>query len=320
MKNYLPLVSVCMPAYNAEKYISQALDSVLEQSYPNIEIVVVNDGSKDRTANVLQSYIEKGVHVIHQENRGQCAAANTAFRHSTGDYIKFFDADDILSNDFIANQVERLKGKNDEVASASWGRFLQDDINTFSRQQETVYKDMLPMDWLVASMENGPNMMQCGLWLIPRKVLAVSGLWDERLSLINDFDFFIRVILAGKKVLFTENAILYYRSGLEQSLSGQKSKKALESAYLSTKLGVETILQYEDSPRTRRICADAFQGWKYQFYPFDLGLYQNAEEYIKKLGGSAFRFPAGGATKIVSDIIGWKSTKRLKLYFNRRVR
>ena len=311
--NY-PLVSVCIPAYNAGKYIALALDSLLAQSYSNIEVIVVNDGSKDRTGEILDEYRKSGVRVIHQENRGQCAAANLAFKHSSGEYIKFFDADDLLSKDFIANQLEVIIGHEGEIASAAWGRFVGDDLSTFSMQLEEVYQDMLPMDWLVKSMEKGPNMMQCALWLIPRKVLSISGLWDERLSLINDFDFFIRVILASKKVRFTENAILYYRSGLEQSLSGQKSRKALESAFLSVQSGVETILRHENTQRTRRICADAFQVWKYQFYPTQLDLYRQAEDYTKKLGGSSFPFPSGGTTRILTNLIGWKKTKQLKLY------
>ncbi|RYZ30319.1 MAG: glycosyltransferase family 2 protein [Chitinophagaceae bacterium] len=315
--NY-PLVSVCMPAYNAEKYIEEALNSLLDQSYPNLEIVIVNDGSTDGTGEILNQYERKGVRVIHQENRGQCTAANTAFQHSAGEYIKFFDADDLLSKDFISDQVKKLNGSKDGIASASWGRFYGNDLTSFQLQEEDVYQDLPPMDWLVTSLEKGPNMMQCGLWLIPRNVLELSGLWDERLSLINDFDFFIRVILASQQVLFTENAILYYRSGLEQSLSGQKSRKALESAFLSTQLGVETILRYEDSARTRRICADAFQEWKYQFYPSQMDLYEKAENYVRKLGGSRYAFPAGGTTKLVSRLLGWKKTKKLKSFLGKR--
>lgn len=262
-----PLVSVCMPAYNAERYIGAALDSILNQSYSNIEIVVVDDGSKDGTPTILSAYKSKGVKVISQENQGQCAAANTAFSLSNGEYIKFFDADDLLSPTFIEKQVERLSGNDCTVAYASWGRFKGDDLSTFQLQKEEVYRDMHPMEWLVTSLDKGPNMMQCGLWLIPRNVLQKSGLWDERLSLINDFDFFIRVLLSSEKILFANDSILYYRSGIENSLSGEKSRKAMESAYLSTKLGVETILSHENSPRTRRVCADMFQLWKYEFYP-----------------------------------------------------
>lgn len=312
-----PLVSVCMPAYNAEKYIAAALDSILAQSYPRIELVVVNDGSKDSTGSILDSYREKGVKVIHQENRGQCAAANAAFRHSTGDYIKFFDADDLLSPNFIANQVNRLDGSVDAIASASWGRFQNDDLSSFHLEQEPVYQDMLPVDWMVAAFSEGHAMMQCALWLVPRKVLSKSGLWDERLSLINDFDFFARVILSSEKVLFTEDAVLYYRSGIESSLSGQKSKKAMQSAFLSVRKGTDAILGVEDSSRTRRLCANIYQSWAYQFYPRHKELFQSAQNEIDALGGSDFPFPAGGKSKLLARVLGWKKTQQLKSLFTR---
>lgn len=307
-----PLVSVCIPAYNAEKHLSTALDSILGQSYPKIEIIVVNDGSTDGTADVLESYRSKGVISINQDNKGQCAAANAAYLNSSGDYIKFFDADDLLSPDFIANQVKRIDGRKDMVASASWGRFQNDNLNSFKLNPESVWRDMKPVDWIVESLWNGPNMMQCALWLIPREILNQSGIWNERLSLINDFDFIIRVLLNSQKILFTENAVLYYRSGVGSSLSGQKSRKAYESAYLSTELGVQSLLAYENSERTRKICADSFQLWKYQFYPQEMDLYLKSKKWIKKLGGSQYPFPCGGVTKKLLKILGWKLIKRLK--------
>ena len=147
-----PLVSVCIPAYNAEKYVTEALESVLRQTYPHIEIIVVNDGSTDQTAVVLEKFQKKGVKVIHQNNRGQCAAANRAYQESRGQLIKFFDADDILSDKFIELQVERLKEYPDHLASAEWGRFYDDDINTYQLNPENVWLDMNPMDWLMTSM------------------------------------------------------------------------------------------------------------------------------------------------------------------------
>jgi glycosyltransferase involved in cell wall biosynthesis len=305
------LVSVCIPAYNAEKYIAECIESVLGQSYPNIEIVAVNDGSSDRTADVLRLYESKGVKVFHQRNQGQCAAANAAYKACSGGLIKFMDADDLLSKDFIKHQVKRLEDRTDAIASAGWGRFYNDDLSTFHLNPESVWRDMKPVDWLVESMWNGPNMMQCALWLVPRAILNRAGLWDERLSLINDFDFFIRVLLAADEVLFTHETVLYYRSGSQSSLSGQKSKKAYQSAYLSTQLGVETILAFENTVRTRKICSDSFQLWKYQFYPEHKDLYLQCEQYIRKLGGSQFPFPGGIKTKKLSKLLGWKLTKRL---------
>src|SRR5579872_6727239 len=92
-----PLVSICIPAYNAARYIDATLGSMLNQTYKNIEIIIVNDGSTDETPRVLAKYAGRdNIHVLHTENRGQCAAANRAYRQAKGEYIKFFDADDLM--------------------------------------------------------------------------------------------------------------------------------------------------------------------------------------------------------------------------------
>src|ERR1700760_4208701 len=97
-----PLVSICMPVYNASKYLDETLASVFAQTYGNIEVIIVNDGSKDNSAEVLQKNADRdNVRIIHTENRGQSAAANTAYYNSTGEYIKFFDADDIMNPEHI---------------------------------------------------------------------------------------------------------------------------------------------------------------------------------------------------------------------------
>src|ERR1044071_8840378 len=93
-----PLVSICMPAYNAAKYIDATLESILNQTYENIEIIVVNDGSTDGTKEILTKYSHRdNIRILHTENRGQCVAANKAYEQASGEYIKFFDADDIMS-------------------------------------------------------------------------------------------------------------------------------------------------------------------------------------------------------------------------------
>ena len=126
-----PLVSVCMPAYNAEKYIAKAIESILNQTYPNIELIICNDGSTDGTKNILEEYKEqKNITIIHTANAGQCTAANNAFKNSTGKYIKFFDADDKLSLDHIALQVEKLNNTTNCIAAGTISRFFNDDLST----------------------------------------------------------------------------------------------------------------------------------------------------------------------------------------------
>ncbi|MDB5014374.1 MAG: glycosyl transferase family 2, partial [Daejeonella sp.] len=169
-----------------------------------------------------------------------------------------------------------------------------------------------PIDWLIESLSCGQNMMQCGLWLIPRTLLKKSGLWNEKFSLINDFDFLVRVILSAEQILFTKGAILYYRSGLNDSLSKQTSYESMKSALLSIEAGIETMLSHENSSRVSKVAADTMQLWMYNFFPNHLDLYEKAKKRIFELGGSNFDFPSGGKTRILVTLIGWKMTKRIK--------
>jgi glycosyltransferase involved in cell wall biosynthesis len=306
-----PLISVLMPAYNAEKYIEEAIESVFAQTYTNFELIIVNDGSSDATAKILEQYSDRAT-IITQENKGQCAACNRAFKESSGDFIKFFDADDILSPDMLEKQAAVLQRNNECVALSAWARFYNDAPDTAVLQDLACFRDSEPLEWLIASFENGLNMMQCALWLIPRSVLLRAGLWDERLSLINDFDFIIRVLLASRGVRFVEGPCMYYRSGLDQSLSGSYSRQACESAFLSTELGVSTIITAENSARTRRIAALCFQSWAYVFYPAYPDLTEAAEQKVEAYGGSDYQLAGGSVFRCLSKLLGWKCAKRIR--------
>ena len=106
----LPLVSVIVPAYNAEAFISQALDSVLAQTYTNIEVLVVDDGSDDRTAEIVKSFAQRDERVIllQQSNKGVAAARNLAIQKSSGEYIAPIDADDIWYPQKLEKQVQSM--------------------------------------------------------------------------------------------------------------------------------------------------------------------------------------------------------------------
>lgn len=310
----LPLVSILIPAYNAEHYIAKAIDSALAQTYPNIEIIVINDGSTDNTLSEAKKFEHRGVKVLSQQNRGQCAAANLAFKESKGSFIKFFDADDILASTIIELQVNRLINNEDYIASCEWARFYNNDINTAKFIPETVWKDMAPVDWLTEAWREANCMLQCAIWLIPRSILIRSGLWDERLSLINDFEFFTRVILHSKGIKFTKDAKLYYRSGLTNSLSGQRSRKAMESAFLSSILATNHLLSVENSYQTRQVCATIFQNFIYVTYPLNRDLIEKAEKRRDELGGSNLQMGGGKIFKILSTLFNWKIARNIQIF------
>lgn len=112
-----PLVTVIVPAYNAARYIEETLESIIQQTYQAIEIIVVDDGSSDNTGDIIKSY-NSGVHYLYQENSGSCASPrNNGLSHAKGQFVTFFDADDIMIPDKIERQVKDLQLHPDATMS-----------------------------------------------------------------------------------------------------------------------------------------------------------------------------------------------------------
>lgn len=306
-------VSVLIPCHNAGPYVAAALDSVLAQTWPQVEIIVVNDGSTDASAAVLDRYAGLGVKVVQQDNRGQCAAANRAWQEATGDYVKFMDADDLINPEFIERQMVKLAARTDAVASAEWGRFYGDDLTTFRLNPQSVWRDMPATDWLVEAWHDARPMMQCALWLIPRPVLERAGGWDETLSLINDFEFFTRVLCNAKDVLFTPGATLMYRSGLPGSLSGQKSRRAIESACHSLLKGTTHLLARRADPEAKRACANLLQDFIHTYYPQQADLRNAMATRVAELGGSDIAPDGPPRYQMLRRLIGWKLARKVQL-------
>ncbi|MDQ0967615.1 GT2 family glycosyltransferase [Flavobacterium sp. W4I14] len=309
------LVSIIMPVYNAERYVSLAIESILAQTYYNWELIIVDDGSTDKSFEIAQSYQNDRIKIYKTENHGQCAANNYGYSKANGSYFKFFDADDLLSPKLIQAQMTILNSSKTKISSCGWGRFYNDDLSTFKLSEEECWKTMLPIDWICSSWKNGEPMMQCALWLIPKKVIEKSGLWNEKLTLINDFEFFTRVILASEAVVFAEDALLKYRSGLKNSLSGRASNEAVSSAVLSAQLAIQTLLAKENNNLTREVAANCLMNLVYQYgvdFPILLKL---IVQQIDQLGGSTLKYRGGKFTNLLTALFGWKFARRLQLLF-----
>src|SRR5580693_4626697 len=120
-----PLVSILIPAYNSAEWIAETIHSAIGQTWPHKEIIVVDDGSTDRTAEVARRFASKAVSVISTSNQGLSGAVNTAYRKCQGDYIQELDSDDILAPDKIEKQLLALKeGDSKQILlSSPWAYF-----------------------------------------------------------------------------------------------------------------------------------------------------------------------------------------------------
>lgn len=307
-----------MTSHNAEGYVAEALDSALAQTWTNREIVIVDDGSTDETRAIIDWYAEEHdeVTALHQENQGHSAGMNRAYAESKGELIKFFDSDDLISQDMVERQVNRLDGSRAHVASAEWARFYEEPSNaTF--EPEIVWRDMDPADWLVAACGNARPMMQCAIFLIPRAILDQVWGWDESLSLINDFEFFTRLLLKSEGIRFTPGARVFYRSGLENNLSGRQDPEAIESERRSLILGTQHLLDYEDTPGTRRVAANTLQNFIHRRYPYYPELRAKIKERVEALGGSDLAPSGPPGFEVLRPIVGWKLARRVEKFAER---
>ena len=145
-----PLVSILIPAYNAEPWIADTIQSALRQSWPRREIIVVDDGSKDKTFAVAQQFAGPEVTVVTQKNAGASAARNRAFSLCKGDYIQWLDADDLLAADKISRQMEAVEKISDPRAlfSSEWGRFMYRPRRA-QFEFTPLCADQPPVEWLL---------------------------------------------------------------------------------------------------------------------------------------------------------------------------
>ncbi len=306
-----PLVSIIIPVYNGAQWIGETLASALSQTYSNIEIIVVNDGSTDNTADVVCRYAQANLQLVEQPNRGQSAALNHGLSLAKGDYIQYLDGDDLLAPDKIERQLAFLQRQPPgTVSCCEWTRFYQDASQSQFIPQP-LWQDFAPVDWLLCAWDNH-LMMHGATWLIPKAVVNKAGEWDERLTLINDFEYFSRVVLASQQVRFCWGAKTYYRSGLPNSVSGLKSDTAWQSAFCSLNRGTQNLLAEEDSPRTRRVCANVFQRYVYEVYPAVPNLRQRAQQRVYQLGGATERPIGGPLFSLLRTVLGWRLAKVTK--------
>ena len=305
-----PLVSILIPGYNAEAWLAATLESAIAQTWPNKEIIVVDDGSKDNTLAVATRFESPIVKVITQENKGASAARNRALQVAQGHFIQYLDADDLLAPDKIERQLQLLKDSSDWIAAAEWSRFYKSPSEALFTSQP-LWTDCSPVEWLVCAWE-GNWMMHPAAWLLPRQIVEKAGSWNETLSLNDDGEYFCRVVLASVGVKFCHGAKSFYRSGISNSLSGSQSRYALESAFNSLELCANYLLSKENSPRTRHVCATVFQRFIYGVYPEVPDLQKKAEAKVQQLGGSDVLPYGGPMFQILSYTVGWKQAKRIQ--------
>jgi GT2 family glycosyltransferase len=204
-----PLVSVIIPAYNSAEFMGETLDSVFAQTYTPVEVIVINDGSRDtpELEQVLQRYATKNLRYLNQENQGAGAARNAGLRAATGDLIAFLDADDTWEPEFLEKLMALLKRTESDLVFSDARLFGDPKLDGLTFMQ--------------VEPSNGPvtpeNLLSVAVCVLTSTVLARkkpildAGLFDVSIRRGQDFDLWLKLAKAGARMDYTREVLAAHR-------------------------------------------------------------------------------------------------------------
>lgn len=217
-----PLVSVVMPAYNAAAYLAEAIQSVLRQSLADLELIVIDDGSTDGTADLMASLADDRLVVIrHETNQGVVAARNTAIDRARGRYIALLDADDIAAPDRLAKQVAMLEGGRAEVcvaAHVSWNPATGRKKTSHQHQRDADIKALLSV-----------YCPLCNSTVMATADVLKTHRYDDKFRYAEDYELWTRLAAAGYRFMACSEPLVTYRVHAAQI--SQQHGEALRSGF-----------------------------------------------------------------------------------------
>jgi len=311
------LVSILIPAYNAEKWIMDTIKSAVNQTYKNTEIILIDDGSTDNTLEICKRFASKSVNVISQRNMGAAKTRNKALNLSQGTYIQWLDADDILAPDKIERQIKSAEPGNFSkvLLSSAFGTFYY-RINNAKFNNNSLWEDLLPKEWIIRKF-NENIWMNPAVFLVSRKISETAGNWDERLSLDDDGEYFCRIISNSEIVKFIEDARMFYRRANLSGISKSTSEEACRSLLISLKSCFNCLLSLEDSQRTRKACLRYLQTWYSYFYQNNYELEKQLLKIADDMGGKLSSPEIPRKYSLIGKFFGWQRTKMFMFYARR---
>ncbi len=304
------LVSIIIPCYNASRWIAEAIDSCLWQTYSNIEIIIIDDGSRDNSLEIIKSYAKKNKNIIWQSipHRSGNHARNVGLSICKGEYIQFLDADDYILPEKIKRQVDFLESTGADIVYGDWrhqyhhpnGTYTLGDIK-ITQKQTDILESLLSTWWVaVAAL------------LYRRKAVEKSGGWDETLSAAQDRDFFISVVMRGAKVVYQPGCYsIYRRYGNVTVSTASKPRWIMAHCIVLEKVERKLAQNKQLSSNYQRALAAGY---------FDMARYALLEDYslyLKLLDAALKRCPdfqgnsKNGIYHRLQAIIGFRGTEQI---------
>lgn len=318
-----PLISVIIPLYNSEKYIIEAIDSVLNQTYGNIEIIVVNDGSTDQSGFLVQEIDNPKITLINISNGGASKARNIGIQNANGTYIQFLDADDLLSPNKIEEQVKILESKN-KIDLCFCKSIVFTDTSNLETNQE-VNTEVFDFDFIsgiellkkLLGINNKVSMILISAYLVKKEIIDVVGKWDETITLDDDGEFFSRVLNYSKTVAFDKKGINYYRKfHTKNTLSQQTGQKYMASEINSVLNKLATIKKNVSTVEFNKIKQIQFSLLKYKYFKeFHKIDFMDIDSELILVGGFEIKMLPTKKGRFVMKILGFQWYFFLLKYF-----
>lgn len=222
------LISVVLPIYNVEKYLKECIESVIAQTYSYIEIILVDDGSKDSSAQICDSYKEKDkrIRVIHKSNGGLSDARNTGLKHAKGNYICFIDSDDYVHEKYIEELYNLIKKNDAQIAICNFQRISE---NGQAISEEKLISDVKTSDEILEKLNSKD--------LYPASIVAWNKLYDIKLfknilypvgKLHEDEYTTYKLYYISNKIAITSRVLYYYRTVQTSIMNKSFNKKRLD--------------------------------------------------------------------------------------------
>jgi glycosyltransferase involved in cell wall biosynthesis len=216
----MPSVSVIIPAYNRSNTISKTISSVLEQTYQDLELIVVDDGSTDDTAEVTQSFTDPRVKLINQENKGAASARNTGIHNSQSDYVTFLDSDDFWSTTKLQEQVLVLEQNKNVGVVYSWTDYVGEADEFLYHGPRPLFSghvchELLKHNFIV----NGSNL------IVRRSSLLEAGGFDKSLQSAHDWDLWLRLALITEFQVVPQVHVFYRETSNSLSSNLKRQEK-----------------------------------------------------------------------------------------------
>ena len=283
------LVSVVIPVYNSERYLEECLDSVISQTYQNVEIIVVDDGSTDSSLEILKKYSDK-VSVFSQKNNGLASALNLGISKMNGHWLKWFSPDDVMYPHTIEILVDEAKKHPDNTITYSNWNIIDGTGNILREFHESDYNELSEFDYNIRLLDG--QQINVNTTLIPSSLFVNCGIRELDDPVAIDYDFFLcSALLHETKFHLISKPLVKYRIHSDQ-LSHKNISKTL--SYIS-KIKNEILQQLDESLRDR--------------YTHKLKQYQKTKPTKQK----TMEF----GMKLLSSSPSWASDRILTFYLNK---